>query len=250
MSDHRFQTMAEDYDILAPVMVPYYGFMQSLMMDYLRIEEANNPVVVDLGAGSGSFLERILQRNSSAQCYYIDLSQAFMKVAKKKLQRYQDRIHYILADLEDGWSDRLPVNADYVFSMSAIHHLENHEKQRLYKCCFDLLNPGGWLVNIDEMKTIYADAYFNSLYYWDQYGQAQGKRLHGKYLKTYWKWQDHFRQWKIRNIGNFGQPKKKGDDIHESFLLQMAWMKEIGFQQVDLFGKIYLWCIIGGKKPK
>jgi len=249
MSENRFLEMAENYDIMAPVMVPHYGFMQSMVLDYLRIEEAEQPVIVDLGAGSGTFLERILQRNRTAKCYYVDLSESFLNVAKHKLSRYNGHVDYITTDIEDGWTDRIPMQPDYIFSMSAIHHLESHGKQQLYQRCFDCLKPGGWFVNIDEMKTIYPDAYFNSLRYWERYCEEQGLRVKGAFMERYRKWRKHFQQWKERNINGLNMPKVKGDDIHESFILQMAWLKEIGFKQVDLFVKLQLWCIIGGKKP-
>jgi hypothetical protein len=38
------------------------------------------------------------------------------------------------------------------------------------------------------------------------------------------------------------------DDIHESFLEQLEWLKDAGFQEVDVFCKLYLWSMIGGKK--
>lgn len=248
MSDNRFQQMARDYDTMAPILVPHYGLMQSVMLDYLKLEDADHPVVVDLGAGSGRLLERVLHRNPAARCYYVDMSDAFMAIAKEKLQRYNGQMQYVLSDFENGWIDHLPEKPDYIFSMSAIHHLENHAKQDLYQRCFDFLNPGGWFVNIDEMKTIYLDAYYNSLQYWVRHGEEQGKRLSARYLDLFRKWQDHFKKWKARNIQGFGMPKSKGDDIHESFIVQMAWLRECGFTQVDLFLKIHLWCIIGGKK--
>jgi tRNA (cmo5U34)-methyltransferase len=250
MTDDRFQKMAVDYDLMAPIMVPYYSLLQDVMLDYLKIEQAKNPVIVDLGAGSGIFLERVLMRNPGARCVYVDLSQPFMEIARHRLDRFSDNVQFLLADLEDGWSDKLPEKPDYIFSMSAIHHLESHAKQQLYKRCYRLLNSGGWFVNIDEMKTIYQDAYFNGMHFWEDHGREQEKHLKGEFLERYWHWQSHFKKWKARNMNGFNLPKTKGDDIHEPFIIQMAWLREAGFIQVDLYCKIHLWCIIGGKKPK
>jgi hypothetical protein len=57
-----------------------------------------------------------------------------------------------------------------------------------------------------------------------------------------------FNDWKKRNVDNIDQPKVEGDDIHESFLVQLEWLKDAGFQEVDVFCKLYLWSMIGGKK--
>ena len=250
MSDNRFAVMAEDYDEMAPVMVPYYGMMQGLMVDYLEIARAEHPVVVDLGAGGGRFLERVLHCNPTARCYWVDFSRPFQNVAQKRLERYGNRTVFIHAELEDGWPDRLSEQPDYIFSMSAIHHLENHEKTALYKKCFRVLKSGGWMVNIDEMKTIYADAYIQSLHDWVRHGENRRNQLFGRFRQGYERWQGHFEEWKQRNLYRTSEVRSKGDDIHESFVKQMAWMKRLGFVNVDLFFKYQLWCIVGGQKPR
>jgi len=40
----------------------------------------------------------------------------------------------------------------------------------------------------------------------------------------------HFEGWKRRNIKHIDQPKTKGDDMHEPFIEQVQWLKEIGFE--------------------
>jgi hypothetical protein len=54
--------------------------------------------------------------------------------------------------------------------------------------------------------------------------------------------------WKKRNIDKIYLPKQEGDDIHESFIVQLNWLNDIGFKETDLFYKLFLFCMIGGKK--
>ena len=63
------------------------------------------------------------------------------------------------------------------------------------------------------------------------------------------KWRNHFDRWKIRNIDHFGEIKSTGDDMHDFFMDQVAWLKEIGFTNVDLYVKYHLWSVVGGQKP-
>ncbi|MBN1217913.1 MAG: class I SAM-dependent methyltransferase [Anaerolineae bacterium] len=246
---NRFVTMARDYDEMAPYLVPQYNLLQESTIEYFNLEQLAQPVIVDLGAGSGIFLERILSRNKSALCYWVDSSPAFLDIAQQKLARYKNRVTFILSAMEAAWEQQMTHEPDFMFSMSAIHHLENEEKKELYQRCFELLAEKGWLVNIDEMKTIYDDAYYNSLLYWARHvDQSQSLILQDK-RDLYFKWVDHFDRWKARNIANFNQPKTKGDDLHEVFTLQMQWLQEIGFVNVDIFLKYHLWCMVGGQKP-
>ena len=48
---------------------------------------------------------------------------------------------------------------------------------------------------------------------------------------------------------NEAAPKQPGDDIHESYVPQMEWLREAGFVNVDLFVKFQLWSAIGGQRP-
>jgi tRNA (cmo5U34)-methyltransferase len=249
--DHpnRFVTMARDYDEMAPYLVPQYNFLQNSVVEFLNIKNLSQPIVIDLGAGSGLFLERILSKNKTACCYWIDSSEAFLEIARQKLARYENRVEFILSSMETAWEQQISQSPDFIFSMSAIHHLENDEKMALYQKCFDLLAEQGWFVNIDEMKTVYDDAYYNSLLYWVRHVDEGLSLVPKEKRDLYFKWTGHFDKWKTRNIDNFGQPKIKGDDLHETFTLQMQWLKAAGFNNVDVFIKYHLWCIVGGQKP-
>ena len=246
---NRFVTMAQDYDEMAPYLVPQYNFLQSAMLEYLDIQNFPQPVVVDLGAGSGIFLERILLANGMAHGYWVDSSEGFLEIARQKLAPYQDRVTFILATMEDVWEQQLTQSPHFIFSMSAIHHLLNEEKMELYQRCFDVLAENGWFVNIDEMKTIYDDAYYKSLLYWARHVDRSATTIPTEKTDLYHQWVDHFDKWKERNIDNFDQPKVKGDDLHERFTLQMQWLKATGFANVDVFVKYHLWCAVGGRKP-
>lgn len=70
----------------------------------------------------------------------------------------------------------------------------------------------------------------NSLYYWIYHAQKQKETLSEDLLDSYNGWMEKFNNWKERNIDTINLPKKEGDNIHESFLMQLDWLNEIGFQ--------------------
>ena len=246
---NRWIKMAQDYDEMAPYLVPQYNFLQSAMLEYLDIQNFSQPVVVDLGAGSGIFLERILAANETARCYWVDSSEGFLAIARQKLTPYQDRVTFVVASMEEAWEQQLTQAPNFIFSMSAIHHLVNEEKMDLYRRCFAVLAGNGWFVNIDEMKTVYDDAYYNSLLYWARHVNRSAAVIPPEKKERYNQFVDHFDRWKQRNIDSFDQPKVKGDDLHELFTRQMQWLKAAGFAKVDVFIKYHLWCAVGGQKP-
>jgi hypothetical protein len=110
------------------------------------------------------------------------------------------------------------------------------------------LVKSGWFFNIDEVKTIYHDAYLSSLKRWINHSEKIKEELPHHLLTDHKLLKEQLEKWKARNIDKINIPKTSGDDIHESFLKQLRWLKKIGFNQVDIFLKYHLWALIGGEK--
>jgi tRNA (cmo5U34)-methyltransferase len=246
---HRFFTMAEAYDQMCQHLVPGYDFLQDEVLRIVAAEGKRDMTVVDLGAGSGVFLEKVLSRWPGANAHWVDYSEDFLSVARQRLARSDGRIRYTQASFEDDWESQVKGQADLILSMSAIHHLENEEKKRLYQRCFDKLAPGGWLFNIDEMKTLHKDGYLANMRYWVRHVQEARNKMVEEQVPYYEKWKSHFDNWELRNVVNVDEPKTKGDDIHAHFVTQVDWLHEIGFADADVYIKYHLWCAIGGRKP-
>lgn len=240
--------MADTFDKMAQELVPRYDFLQNELFNIIDFKEDECINVIELGAGSGILMEKILKRYPNAKCYWIDFSQDFLRIARNRLEKFGNRVEFILSSFEYPWENKIKDSIHLVASMSAIHHLESHEKKDLYKRIYALLQPNGWFFNIDEMKTLYFDAYKNSLLYWSDYVNQRKKDIPSSQMMYYDSWMNVFKDWEKRNIENMGIPKQKGDDLHESFVEQLGWLNHIGYQSVDLFVKYHLWCIIGGKK--
>lgn len=240
--------MAETYDRMCRALVPQYDFIQDEVLAVPAIAGAQ-PTIIDLGGGSGILLEKALAQYPGATCYWIDYSDDFLKVAQQRLAPFDGRITYVISPIEAAWESQVEGAVDLVLSSSAIHHLTGDEKQMLYKRVFDVLKPGGWFFNIDEMKTVYKDAYVASMRRWVDYVAQAQEAIPAETMIYYEKFKMHFDNWTVRNVDNVDVPKVKGDDIHQDFMSQLAWLRESGFVKVDVFIKYHLWCAIGGRKP-
>ncbi len=242
------KNMADAYDQMCQLLVPGYDLMQDTLIDFLKFENMEDLILLDLGAGSGILIEKVLKEFPNSICYYLDFSDDFMSVAKEKLYKYQDQVTYIKSEFCDTWESEITQKPNVITSTSAIHHLSNENKKKLYEKCYNTLDDEGWFFNIDEMKTIREESHLKNLYYWVYHTQKQKEKLSVDELGTYNGWMEKFNTWKERNIDNIHLPKKEGDDIHESFLVQLDWLDEIGYQETDIFCKYFLWGMVGGKK--
>ena len=248
-SERRFFTMAETYDRMCQVLVPQYDFMQDEVLRIVPLDRESPARFVDLGAGSGILLEKVLTRWSGAVGYWVDYSPDFYEVAQRRLGRFDDRVEYVLSSLDADWESKVGGQVDAILSMSAIHHLTEHEKKNLYRRCWAMLRPGGWFFNIDEMQTMHGDAYLASMRFWIRHVEEAASGIDAQHRPFYEQWTEHFDNWKQRNVDNIDRPKVKGDDIHQDFTRQVQWLKEAGFSNADVFIKYHLWCAIGGRKP-
>lgn len=249
---NRFHSrnMASTYDQMCQLLVPGYDFLQDTLVDILKFEDFQEIVLLDLGAGSGILIEKVLKEFPDSICYHLDYSDDFRSIAKEKLQKYGDQVTFIKSDFCGEWESEIKERPNAISSMSSVHHLLNRDKKKLYKKCYNALKEEGWFFNIDEMKTVSDDAYLKSLYYWIYHAEKQKDIVSGDLLDPYQGWMEKFHGWKKRNVDNIHLPKQGGDDVHASFLVQLEWLDEIGFSETDIFCKHFLWGMIGGKKTK
>jgi len=244
----RFFNIAEIFDRVAQKVVPQYDFLQDEVIRFLNYPKEKYLNIIDLGAGSGILLEKFLLEYPNSNCYWVDYSPDFLRIAKQRLARFGERVKYILCEIEEDWGKTLEIEPDLIISMSTIHHLEDLEKKALYAKCLKILKRGGWFVNIDEMKTLNLQAYKNSLLIKERYALEAHKLIDPDTLPYYNDYLEHLKKWKVRNIVNFNLPKQKGDDLHASFIEQLKWLDEIGFQNTDIIIKYHLMHVITGQK--
>ena len=229
-------------------LLPRYDFLQDEMIRLMFADGKEDKFIVDLGAGSGILLDKILSRYPKTRCCWVDYSDDFHKVAVERLASYGQRVQFVVSALEEDWESQLPEQPEVICSMSAIHHLETDDKKSLYARCHKQLKGGGWFFNLDEMSTASEEAYMNKLRYWGKHVEQVRSEIPEELLDFYLAWHEKFKLWKVRNIDNAGEPKSKGDDIHEGYVEQMQWLGQTGFGEVDLFVKFQLWSLIGGRK--
>jgi SAM-dependent methyltransferase len=248
MANYRWNTsdFAVGYDASAAHVHPHYLAIQDAILSLLPQAENSNGLVVDLGGGSGRLIKRILDRWPNLMGVVVDQSEPFLALAERRLARFGPRAICVQARLQDDWPAELPPAANQptaLVSMSAIHHLEPAEKRKVYQRCHDVLALGGVLLNGDEVRP----------------GDD------APYLAQLSAWADHMRRvmaagvippafhaaleaWIERNVSRFGEPKKSGDDCHETIEAQLGYFRAAGFQTADCPWRQTMWAVLRGVK--
>ena len=244
MTTYRWNTsdFAIGYDAAAERIHPQYLEIQDAILEHLPQKLLDDGgMVVDLGGGSGRLVERILDRWPRASAIVLDQSEPFLAIAERRLARFGSRATCVLARLQDNWAPLLPGRAAAIVSMSAIHHLEPTEKRTLYCQCAESLAPGGVLMNGDEVRDEDEQRYRTELETWAAHmrrGLADGSI--GEIFRP------AAEKWIERNVTRFGEPKKSGDDCHETIAVQLGYLKESGFSNADCPWHKAMWAVIRG----
>jgi trans-aconitate methyltransferase len=115
--------------------------------------ERMNPLIIDIGAGPGSLSVRLLDRVPAAQIVAVDADAMLLGLARAA---YGDRrnLRIVEQDLRaPGWVEALGLcrKADAIVSTTALHWLTEPELAALYRDCAALLQPGGVLVDGDNL---------------------------------------------------------------------------------------------------
>jgi tRNA (cmo5U34)-methyltransferase len=195
---------------------------------------------LDLCCGAGLLSKAILDRFTHSHVYGLDGSSTMLDQARSALAAYGDRfrtVHFDLAAQE--WRHTLPP-AQAIVSSLAIHHLDDEQKQHLFRDLFAMLAPGGVLAIADVVAPASAQGTAVAAAAWDRAVQRRARAIDGA--------EDAFEafqrlQWNMyRYPDDADKPSRLSD--------QLQWLAQAGFQAVDVYWMQAGHAIFGGAKPR
>jgi SAM-dependent methyltransferase len=121
-------------------------------MSVAIVEDAGIDVehVVDLGSGTGTYLELFLEAFPGARGTWVDSSEAMRDLARVQLAPLGDRVSFVVHDVEELASAAIEP-AQVVSSSRALHHFSPESLARVYRAIHDLVTPGGFVFNLDHV---------------------------------------------------------------------------------------------------
>ena len=218
-------------------LIPLFDVQEELTKRLILRGDRRIDRFVDLGAGDGGFAELLLDLYPESSGVLVDFSKPMLTAARERLAAKHGRWKIIEADLaHPGWRDGLPEGErfDAVVSRLAIHHLPDERKQTLYREAYELLRPGGVFLNWEHVETAgLAEGLFDELFR-ERIVQAEQEHEHPRPPEEV--------------VASYDDATD--DDILRDPESQCEWLREIGFEQVDVYFKLPGLAIFGGARPK
>ena len=147
----QFNAVSEQYDGQRRALIPCFDLFYQTAAE-LAAAVPNVRRVLDLGAGTGLMSAFVRPSCPQAEFILADLSVQMLAKARERF-RGLPNVHFIEQDLTRLAPDsRLPENGfDLIVSALAIHHLDNPQKQTLFRQIARLLAPNGRFINADQV---------------------------------------------------------------------------------------------------
>jgi tRNA (cmo5U34)-methyltransferase len=216
-----FGNIANEYDMHRRQLIPCFDDFYSLPVQFMDFE-GDNPKVLDIGSGTGLFASALLGKYPNAQITLIDLSDKMLEIARKRFAEYPD-FKFIEADyINYEFSGQF----DIIISALSIHHLTPHQKENLYKKCFDLLSENGIFVNADQVLSPYPEVEKVFCELWKHSIQESGLSLK-----------------EVREA-----VERTSYDNPSTLEEQLKWLRDAGFKYADCIYKYCHFCVMYAKK--
>ncbi len=187
---------------------------------------------VDLGAGTGAAARTIMDYFPAARAILADYSEQMMAQGTVELEPYAGRYEYVEFNLARGgaWPASIPSPVDAVVTSLAVHHLSDDRKLELFKEILEHLVPGGWFLNFDPVTTV--DPVVQAAWHRveDRRDSSAAGKRDQRSPEEQLRWENHTR---------YMVPLDP----------QVAYLREAGFEGVDVYWKDLDYAIYGGRRP-
>jgi tRNA (cmo5U34)-methyltransferase len=143
----HFDDWAPTYDAEIREMVPRYEQIHETLVALLALRPPRR--FLDLGAGTGYTLARVLSEFTEATAMGLDVSSEMLDRARQRLAPMEGRVALRPSDLANPIIEG---SYDAIVSILAVHHLFPDEKRHLFGRVWEHTAPGGLFIIADYFR--------------------------------------------------------------------------------------------------
>jgi tRNA (cmo5U34)-methyltransferase len=195
---------------------------------------------LDLGCGDGILGAAILWRYPESSGILADFSEPMLAQAREKLRDCAPRLTFLNVDYADqAWVHAVQSakSFDAIVSGYSIHHQPDARKREIYAEIFNLLKPGGWFINIEHIAP--ATQLITDMFESHIIEARVAEEIRSGGPKT-----------RQQITEAFHARPDKDANILAPVELQCDWLREIGYEDVDCYFRVYSLAVLAGRHPQ
>jgi tRNA (cmo5U34)-methyltransferase len=221
--ERLFDQAAQTYDQNRRTLVPCFDDFYGTVLNLIPFDRAASINILDLGAGTGLLSALVGAAFPHAQVTLVDISDDMLNMARQRFAGQGARFRFERMDYA-----RTPLSGSFHVVMSAlsIHHLSESDKLSLFGQAYSVLEAGGIFINADQVlgETAAIDRHYHQI--WWQKVQEKG----------------------ISPAEVAAARERMKEDRCSTLAVQLAWLKQVGFEQVNCWYKNNLFAVFSGQK--
>lgn len=208
--------------------------MHQVTLDLLTLLTSPQSTVLELGAGTGLFTQRLLKADHFREIYVTDGADAMLAIAQETLESAHTSLNFLRLDFTTSWSGKFAgIGIDAVTSSMAIHHAD--DKGQLFQQVFRTLKPKGVFVFADHMAG--ASPCVQQLIARERALVALGRDGRGNPERV------------LELIRRDEERQREEGHMCETVARYQGWLAETGFEDVDCLWRDYWLAVFVARKP-
>ncbi len=221
--------------------LPFAAEQEETMLRVL--DSGPSPVrVLDLGCGDGRLAAVLLRHYPAARATLVDFSAPMLEAAHEHMRPFGDRVDYCCFDYADpAWAEAARGYGPFEIIVSglSIHHQPDARKREIFREIFSLLAPGGWFYDLD---IVHPACPLTAKLFEEQIVEniCTSLRQRGQAIE----------QEEVRERWEHGHQEEEAMmSLLTPAHAQCDWLREAGFEEVDIYFKIFMMANFGGRRP-
>jgi len=211
--------------------IPLAAEQIDLMLRLIRGTSRPIKRILDIGCGDGVLTAAILSAFPDAEAVCIDFSEPMLKAARERLpaSAHVANIDYAKPQWVEAMQPFVPFDA--IVSGFSIHHQPDERKREIYAECYSLLATGAIFIQMEHVSS----------------PTAWVERLHDELFIDHLHMFDSSRS-KAEVAASYRARADREANILAPVELQLKWLREIGYIDVDCYLKIFELAVFGGRR--